>query len=191
MKRLSELMESQEYTLYCDMDGVLCDFDAQFEKYFKKTPGQVESEKGQTYFWALIHKVGAKFWSGMPWTPNGQALWQEISKYKPALLTAPPKQKGDMTKLDPVTMQGKMEWSGANLTPQPTEIIFRRSKDKQLIARRDVALGLTPILIDDRRSNIEEWEAAGGYALYHPKNGDPTEVIKTLKDLYEPTQERV
>ena len=193
MKRLSELMEQSDYVLYCDMDGVLCDFDERFFSLFKKQPAEIEGDpnKGPAYFWAMIHRVGKKYWSDMKPTPHGLELWAEISKYNPSLLTAPPKKKGDMTQLDPVTMEGKREWAEKYLSPSPSEIIFKRSKDKQLIAQRDVALGLKPILIDDRQSNIKEWEAAGGIALYHPKNGDPSGVIKALKGFYESSEEGI
>lgn len=181
----------KKYRLYCDMDGVLCDFKGRFEMLFGKGPREIENEKGAPYFWAMIRNVGAKYWSRMPWTPGGQTLWNAIKVYDPAILTAPPRKKGDFQSFDPSAMEGKSEWVKTNLGDYP--VLFKRSKDKKDIAAQDVANGLIPILIDDRESNISGWKAAGGIGLHHPENGSPSEVIKKLKELYEgqSTEERV
>ena len=181
----------KKYRLYCDMDGVLCDFKGRFEMLFGKGPREIENEKGAPYFWAMIRNVGSKYWSRMPWTPGGQTLWNAIKVYDPAILTAPPRKKGDFQSFDPSAMEGKSEWVKTNLGDYP--VLFKRSKDKKDIAAQDVANGLIPILIDDRESNISGWEAAGGIGLHHPENGSPSEVIKKLKELYEgqSTEERV
>jgi len=90
-------------------------------------------------------------------------------------------------------MQGKTEWAESNLNLSASDIVFKKSKDKKLIAQQDVANGLIPILIDDREDNIAGWEAAGGVGILHPENGNPSEVIKKIKELYEgeSTQEGV
>ena len=173
----------KKYRLYCDMDGVLCDFRGRFEMLFGKGPREVENEKGMPYFWAMIRNVGAKYWSRMPWTPGGKTLWNAIKGYDPAILTAPPRKKGDFQSFDPSAMEGKSEWVKTNLGDYP--VLFKRSKDKKEIAAQDVANGLIPILIDDREDNISGWEASGGIGLHHPENGNPSEVIKKLKELYE------
>lgn len=180
-----------KYRLYCDMDGVLCDFRGRFENLFGKGPREMENEKGAPYFWNLIQDVGPKYWSRMPWTPGGKELWSELRAHKPALLTAPPRKQGDFKSFDPYAMEGKSEWVANNLGDYP--ILFKRSKDKKDIAAQDVAKGLIPILIDDREDNIKGWEAAGGLGIHHPENGNPSAVIKKIQELYEgnPTQEGI
>jgi hypothetical protein len=191
MGKLADLLLFEEehdvskLRLYCDMDGVLFYFVKRFDDLFAKQPSEIEQEKGTPYFWAMIRRVGKKFWSRMDWTPNGQRLWNEISAHKPTLLTAPPKKQGDFSQLDPVTMEGKQEWADSNLSPAPAGIIFKASKDKQQVAQEDVANGLTPILIDDRRDIIERWQNAGGIGLHVEKNGDPSEAIQRIKKLYQ------
>ena len=189
MGKLADLLFEEEHDvsklrLYCDMDGVLCNFDQRFEDLFGKEPSQIESERGTPYFWGMIHRVGKKFWSRMDWTPGGQELWNTISEHKPTLLTAPPKKQGDFSQLDPITMEGKQEWADVHLTPGPAGIIFKASKDKQQVAEQDVADGLTPILIDDRKDIIDRWTAAGGIGLNVPKNGNPSKAIERIKKLY-------
>ena len=67
--------------IYCDMDGVLCDF----KKAAQKTTG-VSISKWMTLSksdkWGPIFK-NKRFWEDMPWQSGGQALWSFISKYKP------------------------------------------------------------------------------------------------------------
>jgi hypothetical protein len=174
----------QKYRLYCDMDGVLSNFRTQYDHLFGMTPDEAKEVLDEPRFWAKIHNHGAKYWATMPWTPNGNQLWNVISKYNPTLLTAPPR-KENGKEMDPVTMQGKAEWAETHLEPQPKEIIFRPSKRKVEIAQRDVAQGLLPILIDDREDTIKAWNAAGGIGLHHPENGNPSEVIKKIQELYE------
>ena len=190
MGKLADLLFEEEHDvsklrLYCDMDGVLCNFDQRFDDLFGKQPSEVESEKGTPYFWGMIHRVGKKFWSRMDWTPGGKQLWDAISEHKPTLLTAPPKKQGDFSQLDPVTMEGKKEWADMNLVPPPAGIIFKASKDKQQVAQQDVANGFVPILIDDRKEIISRWKDAGGIGLHIEKNGNSSEVIQRIKKLYQ------
>ena len=63
--------------------------------------------------------------------------------------------------------------------------IFKSSKQKQEIAAQDVAAGLTPILIDDRKDIIERWNGAGGIGLHVEKAGDPSKAIQRIKKLYQ------
>jgi len=51
-----------------------------------------------------------------------------------------------------------------------------RSKDKQRYANEN------SILIDDKKSNINEWAASGGIAI-RCKDGDVNTVINKLKEL--------
>ena len=65
--------------IYCDMDGVLCDF----KSYAEKTVG-VPINK-----WMNLSKVDkwkpivdkGDFWSTMPWHTGAKQLWSFISKY--------------------------------------------------------------------------------------------------------------
>jgi hypothetical protein len=55
-------------------------------------------------------------------------------------------------------------------------VIFAYSKSKQNYSNEN------SILIDDKPSNISEWEAKGGIAL-KVRNGDISPVLKKLKEL--------
>jgi hypothetical protein len=103
----------------------------------------------------------------MDWMPQGQKLWDFISKYKPDLLTSPSRNNNSRL--------GKNLWVRNHLNPKP-KVIFAYSKDKQRKANEN------SILIDDKKSNIKEWAAAGGIAI-RCKNGNVDHVIEELKKL--------
>lgn len=201
MGKLADLLLTEEdqnstakFKLYCDMDGVLCNFDEQFinklqdknfgGKHYRseelegiQTPNDFEVKFGKEEFWKFIDEIcGVPFWADMEWTPGGQQLWNVISQHSPTLLTSPSRTM--------ISRIGKRTWSKNHLSPSPEGIIFKYSTYKQEQATQDVAKGIEPILIDDRRDIIDRWQDAGGIGIHHPKNGDPSEVIKRINKLY-------
>jgi hypothetical protein len=194
MRSLVELLLTEEdlnsqYQIYCDMDGVLTNFEGRFrdilkevgKKYYSKEelegitrPKHFEKKFGQSEFWKLIDEQGEDFWAGMEWMPNGQALWDFISPYTPNILSSPSK--------DNSSRLGKRMWIRQNLSPAPKEIIFKKAEDKQQHAAPN------HILIDDKPSNISEWKAKGGIAL-EVKDGNIEPVIKALRELGYGTRE--
>ena len=66
-------------------------------------------------------------------------------------------------------------WVRAHLSPQP-KVIFAYSKDKQRYSHSNA------ILIDDKKSNINEWAAKGGIAI-RCKDGNVEHVISKLTEL--------
>jgi len=165
---IQEEREQPQYKMYCDMDGVLTNFEARFDHFTGMHPQEYEKAKGTQAFWNLIDvEIGVRFWVGMDWMPQGEQLWNFIKKFNPSLLTSPSR--------DNSSRLGKSLWVRNKLSPKP-KVIFAYSKDKQRYA--------TPnsILIDDKPSNIEEWKAAGGIA-FRVKNGDIVPALKGLKEL--------
>jgi|TARA_R110002153_G_scaffold220289_1_gene372753 hypothetical protein len=165
---IPEEKEIPPYKIYCDMDGVLTDFQSRFEHFSGMSPKEYENKYNTAAFWNLIDvEVGVSFWSDMNWMPQGQKLWQFIEKYNPELLTSPSK--------DNNSRLGKKLWVKNNLTPLPN-VIFSYSEDKQRYADTNA------ILIDDKKSNINEWTARGGIAI-RCKDGNVDHVIEKLKQL--------
>ena len=160
--KIAMLAEAQQqYKLYCDMDGVLVDFELGYNELTgKETPG-VNSTYDKDNFWSAITKAGAKFWADLKWMPDGQQLWDYIKQYNPKLLTAPSREQSSEI--------GKKEWVDKNIPGTP--IIFKQAKDKKDLAEPNA------ILIDDRKDNIQQWIDAGGIGIRH------TSTASTIKQL--------
>ena len=150
------------------MDGVITDYEKRFEHFAGMKPNDNEGKHGTPAFWELIDsKIGVRFWVGMDWMPQGKQLWDFISPYQPDLLTSP--SRHDTSRL------GKNLWVKNNLNPKP-KVIFAYSADKQRYASENA------ILIDDKKSNINEWAAKGGIAI-RCKDGNVDHVIEKLREL--------
>ena len=163
----------QQYTIYCDMDGVLCDFDQQFFRYLNITPTEFVNQTGRDSFTDAIDSVGIEYWSQMPWMPGAQQLWSMISSYKPSLLTSPGKFK--------YAIPGKKIWVRDNLNPLPQDIIFSSVRQKQVgILDRPGVDTKAQILIDDYSPNIKPWLSAGGTGILSKSTSDAIQQLKQL-----------
>ncbi len=79
---------SSKYTWYCDMDGVLVNFDKGYFELTGKYPHEMKNKDPQL-FWEPISKVGKQFWEELEWMPDGEQLWNYIKIYNPTLLSSP------------------------------------------------------------------------------------------------------
>ena len=152
-----------QYTIYCDMDGVLTDFDGRFKQFSKGTsPQDYEARFGTEKFWDFIdNQIGTKFWSDMPWMSDGKALWDHISQFNPILLSAP--SRNNESRL------GKRNWVEKNLPG--VKLILSAADKKQNYADGN------NILIDDKESNIDQWIAKGGIGILHKNTADTLEKL--------------
>ena len=153
------------FVVYCDMDGVLCDFEDRFKEFTGMSCREYENKYGIKAFWDAISKEGVEYWSKMPWMDDGKQLWDYIAKYNPTMLSAP--------SWDPSSKIGKYEWVKENLTPD-TKVILVNKKDKQLYA------GENKILIDDLADNINDWKNAGGIGILHKTSNQTINELKQL-----------
>ena len=172
--------QMQQYKIYCDMDGVLTDFSGDFIKLAKQigdtdiserddvpnnAAARYEKAHGTEAFWGVVEQGGLKFWSDMSWNPGGKKLWKHISQYDTEILSAPSKRVLE------TCIKGKRMWISRLGSPK----VHFRSKDK----KREFA-NKNSILIDDLKSNISDWNAAGGVGILH-RNTNST--ISQLKEL--------
>ena len=74
--------------LYCDMDGVLCDF----EGGVKQLVGLGTADLIKGTMWKHISRADA-FYENLNWTRDGRRLWNAIRKLKPDILTGVPYHK--------------------------------------------------------------------------------------------------
>lgn len=150
------------YTIFCDMDGVLVDFE---QGYLDLTGIDIKNQfvQGDEKFWSPLSDAGAKFWATLNWMPDGKLLWQFIKKYKPNILSAPSKDRSSEI--------GKKAWCKIHIPNQYDKIILVPSWKK-----KDYS-GTNKILIDDRKENISDWKNSGGIGILH------TSAVKTIFEL--------
>ena len=158
--RLNEKV--MDYKIYCDMDGVLVDFESGYEK-LTGIDLRGEFQKGDD-FWDPISKAGVGFWAGLKWMPGGQELWDYIKPFDPKLLSAPSREQSSRI--------GKAVWVKHKLPG--TKLILRYANQKKELATPD------SILIDDRQINIDQWEAAGGIGILHTSTANTIQQLQKL-----------
>lgn len=167
---------------FCDMDGVLCDFDYTAHQILGNQikDNWVTNEQ-------LVEIGTEEFWANLPWTPFGKALWAKISPFNPFLLSAYNK------KIMRQTINGKLTWIEQEIPTLPAaQIRLVVREDKQRFAKE---LDGTPnILIDDYPQNISEWNNAGGFGYLINPQDNPETILKTIDRIielnigYEPVQ---
>jgi hypothetical protein len=154
-----------QYKIYCDMDGVLADFDKRFKDLNpeKLSAAQYQTKYGIEKFWNFIDEENkVKFWVGIPWMPDGKQLWDYIKDKQPTLLSAPSRK--------PASRLGKRLWVKNNIPGTP--LILAAADKKQNYSGRN------KILIDDRLDNIEQWVSQGGIGILHKNTQDTIQQLK-------------
>ena len=139
--------------IYCDMDGVICDF------VYAATRATGQNWQGlrSGQDWESIKRT-KNFWSTMPWTRDGRQLWNFIKKYQPHILSA-------YSIEDPNCIPGKRKWLKSNLgyTQNFMINIVRRREKKNFAMNK----GQPAILIDDYPKNVQQFKSAGGIGILH------------------------
>lgn len=162
IKLKSLLTESQtEYQIYCDMDGVLTDFDKAYYELVGMRSDIAKDKLTPQEFWFPIKNAGRNWWKNMDWQPGGKQLWKYIKKYNPTLLSAPSIERSSKV--------GKRMWVNDNLPN--VKLIMTRSSNKKKYANPK------SILIDDTKRNIDDWNSSGGIGIHH------TSTSKTISEL--------
>jgi len=178
-----EEMRGKKYVIFCDMDGVLVDFDKGYKELTGVSTQHADSQ-GKNEFWDLYRNSlkeknipEKSYWANLDWMPDGKQLWDYISPYNPYVLTAPSVNFDipfeERYKLENnESMQGKTEW--VQRLPNMRKLYFRAAKRKADFA------GPNKILIDDRKDTIDSWNANGGIGIFHTTAAN---TIKQLQDL--------
>ncbi len=165
-RELATLREDDiEYKIFSDMDGVITDFDESFKKASDGiAPRDYEKKFGINKFWELIDSKGVGFWVGMPYMSDGERYWDYIKNYDVELLSSP--SRSESSRL------GKRLWVRNNMPGVKLTLAY--SADKQKYAAPN------HILIDDRKSNIDQWVSRGGVGILHTSTADTIRQLKKL-----------
>ena len=156
--------------IYCDMDGVLCDFKSAAEKVtgmpISKWMYSSKLEK-----WAPI-KNTPKFWHTLPWEQGGKDLWNYISKFNPHILSAYVEET-----FDPNCIPGKSHWARTNLGIASGRINLVKRVQKQNFAK---VAGQPAVLIDDYKKNTDQFTDRGGIGILHTSTSNTIRELKKL-----------
>jgi len=164
---LSERLMNKKITkkiLFCDLDGVLADFNAGVKSRFKKYP----VEMNQQLMWGLINK-SSTFFELLPWMERGEELWNSIRKYDPIILTGVP--YGNKT-----AAEQKRKWCAKNLG-EHVKVICCNSKDKPKYCLDE------SILIDDRPNIANDWKEKGGEFILYTED-KLEDILERVNELY-------
>ena len=173
LKRKNEVMNEQKetkYMIFCDMDGVLVDFDKGYEELTGLNTKHADVQDSSNFWNKFKSSLEEKnmteydYWSKLDWMPDGKQLWNYIEKYNPYILTAPSR--------DPESKEGKKDW--VQRLDNMKNIYFRPASSKSSFSRKN------RILIDDRADTIEKWNAKGGIGILHTSAQDTIEQLKKL-----------
>ena len=161
-----KLMEFDEPTIYCDMDGVLADFRKFTDNLIQ---GNFSDEN-----W---NKLPVDTFAQLDPMPDASELWSFISQYEPYILTAYPKLKrGDISKQAP---EDKRKWMKQHFGVSPNRVFTVLRQDKRRFAK-DGRDGRPNLLIDDHEGNIVEFKRAGFIGILHRNARDTIKQLKAL-----------
>ena len=163
---MKTLLEFDSPQIYCDMDGVLADF----EKAIKdQIGGKFDDGRWQ--------ELPDDFFLNMEPMPDAKRLWEFIGKYDPFILTAIPRSsRGPISKRAAEDKTRFMKrWFGVSADKMYP--VMRKNKANFAMDGRDHRPNL---LIDDHLGNIQEFRKARGIGVHHTSASN---TIKQLKEI--------
>lgn len=201
------------YQVYCDMDGVLVDFEGAASKSITEAlehPPEaleslcraVEREYGSKVDLTEIKQynkprlpelkllIGKLFewdkqwWADLPFLEEGKKLWSVLSKMEPApILLTTPMDHNGGS----ASAEGKVLWVQKNLNPLGTirwEKTMTLSHEKFKYAVNSDTLQRA-VLIDDFPKNVDPFNNCGGIGILHKGNSDDTlsSLVEVVNDF--------
>lgn len=154
LRRDFSLVYNQEKHIYCDLDGVLADFEKKAEEVLGHRVSNLNLGGQQ---WQKILSYH-KFFRSLDWMSGAEQLWKKITEYLPrkqiSILTGIPKSsKKDCSK-------DKKAWCNEKLG-KDIQVITCFTSQKYQHSQRGA------VLIDDNYKTKKQWEMYGGKFVFH------------------------
>jgi 5'(3')-deoxyribonucleotidase len=155
--------------VFLDMDGVVADFFGEYAKMakaenYRTIPGELRGP-------VLDKMIGSDFFYRLPKFPTADKLVDMLTKTFGHYNICSSPLRGDHENSD----QMKRAWIKENLNPQPKRIVITPNKPQMAPAVQED--GTPNILIDDRNTNITQWEQAGGLGIKYQADEDGLDVV--------------
>ena len=75
------------FQIFCDLDGVLCDFDKKVRSLFDGlSPDMIPPNS----LWPKLARTKPGFYAALDFTPDGEELWKSLAPLQPTILTGVP-----------------------------------------------------------------------------------------------------
>lgn len=149
--------------LFCDLDGVLTDFEAGVAALFGRELPPGPERVGQDtatalglasgQMWARIQEAGRPFWEKLPPTAEADELVALLRQRGELCIASAPS-------IDPASADGKVRWLQRRFG--------RRFRDLVLTSRKELLAAPGRVLIDDRLAAVTAFTDAGGCGLLWP-----------------------
>lgn len=168
------LIESTEYSIYVDLDGVLADFDKGISELIGEPYNEHEFQNNKKYvkrMWdtvAKYSKEGGELWYNLDLMHDAKDLWNYIKKHKPQILSATGHTVKDHT------ADQKRRWVAKHFGKDVKVNLTQTAQQKSEHAKPN------RILIDDKTKAINPWKAAGGIGILHTSAANTIRELKKL-----------
>lgn len=185
------LADVGEFQIFCDLDGVLVDFEAGVQKICQQSTAEIAKQT----MWRKIAQSKTAFFQELPWTRDGPQLWDAIRHLQPTILTGVPDLKNSRMEkfkwcVDHLGMEEyrHVDLAGygyrhSNVNGNPKACPQQEKGITNIITcwsyNKHNESGSFAVLIDDRIALKESWEARGGIFVHH------TDTDSTLRQLTE------
>jgi len=148
---VSELKPGTRWQVFCDLDGVLADFD---RGVVERTGVKPTDFRRRRKMWRrLAPPCTQDFFSTLPWMDDGEQLWTFLAPLSPAILSGSP--SGDWA------APQKRRWCAEQLRLPDERVLIVDPCDKALFSHPGA------VLIDDWVEHREPWEARGGIFIHY------------------------
>ena len=159
--------------IYFDMDGVLADFDGAVRKC-GLTPQPQENRDAvyEALLWQTLSGV-PHYYDTLEIMEGAYDLFMVVyRKYgsRCEILTGIPKPDKNM----PTSAEDKVRWMHRLFSPDiKVNTVYKKEKV-------NFYKGADYVLIDDLKSTIDSWNAAGGTGIHHKSSAETAEVLRKL-----------